>query len=58
MFTLPNLISLTRLPLALVFLQENTFYRIAALILAMLSDALDGYYARRYDLSSQTNFLS
>ncbi|MBS4167987.1 CDP-alcohol phosphatidyltransferase family protein [Parachlamydia sp. AcF125] len=53
MFTLPNLISLTRIPLALVFLQENIFYRIAALILAMLSDALDGYYARRYHLCSQ-----
>lgn len=57
MFTIPNIISLSRLPLALVFLQENLFYRIAALILAMCSDVLDGYFARRYCLVSRLGTL-
>lgn len=48
MFILPNLITLIRLPLALAFLQDNITIRIAALIIAMLSDGLDGYLARRY----------
>lgn len=48
MLTLPNFITLLRLPLAFAFLQENTFIRGAALFLAMVSDGLDGYFARRY----------
>jgi phosphatidylglycerophosphate synthase len=57
MFTLPNIISLTRIPLALIFLQENIVFRLTALILAMMSDALDGYCARRYKLSSRIGTL-
>lgn len=53
MFTLPNLITLLRFPLALAFLQENPFYRAIAVLLAMLSDGLDGYIARRYDKISR-----
>jgi CDP-diacylglycerol---glycerol-3-phosphate 3-phosphatidyltransferase len=48
MFTLPNFITLLRFPLALVFLQDNPFYRAIAILMAMLSDGLDGYIARRY----------
>lgn len=48
MITLPNLITLMRFPLALAFLQDNVLWRITALILAMLSDGLDGYIARRF----------
>lgn len=48
MLTLPNIITLLRFPLALAFLQDNTFYRALAIVLAMLSDGLDGYIARRY----------
>lgn len=48
MLTLPNIITLLRLPLAFAFLQENTLVRGTALFLAMLSDGLDGYFARRY----------
>lgn len=48
MLTLPNLITLLRFPLALAFLQDNPYYRAIALLLAMLSDGLDGYLARRY----------
>lgn len=48
MLTLPNFITLLRFPLALAFLQDNTLYRALAILLAMLSDGLDGYIARRY----------
>lgn len=48
MFTLPNVITLLRFPLMLAFLQDNVLIRAAAILLAMLSDALDGYLARRY----------
>lgn len=48
MFTLPNFITLLRFPLALAFLQDNVLIRATAVLLAMLSDALDGYIARRY----------
>lgn len=53
MLTVPNLISLLRFPLALVFLQENVVFRTIALLLAMVSDALDGYIARRYERTSR-----
>lgn len=48
MFTIPNFITLLRIPLALIFLQSNPFYRAIAVLLAMLSDGLDGYIARRF----------
>lgn len=46
-FTLPNLLSLSRLPLSFAFLNEQMSVRIGAIILALLSDGLDGYFARR-----------
>lgn len=51
--TLPNFISFLRLPLAFVFLNESPTLRAAALILAMLTDCLDGFLARRYQISSR-----
>lgn len=57
MFTVPNIISLARLPLAFVFLQENVLCRLTALLLAMFSDVLDGYFARRYRLVSKLGTL-
>ena len=57
MLTLPNIISLLRIPLAFAFFQENTFYRAGAVLLAMISDGLDGYFARRYRLSSRFGTL-
>lgn len=45
---LPNLITFLRIPLAFAFLQENMAIRVCALLLAGLSDGLDGFIARRY----------
>jgi len=53
MFTLPNFISLVRIPLALAFLQDDTALRAAALVLAMITDCLDGFLARRYQSTSR-----
>jgi CDP-diacylglycerol--glycerol-3-phosphate 3-phosphatidyltransferase len=47
MFTLSNSLSLLRLPLAFVFLSHNPTLRIIAIILAMFTDSIDGYIARR-----------
>ena len=52
LFTVPNILSLLRLPLALAFLQENIGVRVAAIIVAGLTDLLDGFLARRYGQSS------
>ena len=47
MFTLSNGLSLIRAPLALLFLQVNPYVRLSAVFLAMISDSIDGYFARR-----------
>lgn len=57
MVTIPNIISLIRFPLALLFLQNNPFYRTLAILLAMFSDGLDGYIARKYNLKSAFGVL-
>ncbi len=44
---LPNLLSMARIPLALVFIIENPWVRCFAIAAAMLTDFLDGYLARR-----------
>lgn len=53
MFTIPNLITLLRFPLAFVFLQENPYYRAIGILLAMASDGFDGYIARRFKMISR-----
>jgi phosphatidylglycerophosphate synthase len=53
MLTIPNILSFIRIPLALLFLQANPYVRAAAILLAMLSDGLDGFLARRYKISSR-----
>lgn len=50
---IPNILSLLRFPLALVFLQQGTLFRSVGILLAMVSDSLDGFIARRYKLSSK-----
>lgn len=48
MLTIPNLISLLRLPLAFLFLFPDPSIRMVAVVVAMISDCLDGFIARRY----------
>ena len=48
MLTLSNTISLLRAPLALLFLFNSTTVRIIAIALAMLSDCVDGFLARKF----------
>ena len=52
-FTFSNFLSLLRAPLALLFLSDHPFYRCIAIILAMTTDCLDGYLARKYRKTSQ-----
>ena len=45
---LPNLLSLLRFPAALLFLQDDPWFRLIAIFTAMLTDFFDGFFARRY----------
>lgn len=47
MLTASNSLSFIRAPLAFLFLQDNSTLRIIAIILAMITDTIDGYLARR-----------
>jgi len=47
MLSLHNGLSFLRAPLAFLFLIENSTFRILAILLAMLTDSIDGYLARR-----------
>lgn len=47
MLSLSNSLSFLRAPLAFLFLVENATLRITAILLAMLTDSIDGYLARR-----------
>jgi len=49
----PNSISLLRAFLAFLFIVESTTVRITVVILAMLTDCIDGYLARRYCYTSR-----
>ena len=53
MFSLSNGLSLLRAPLALFFLSHSMFLRLAAILLAMFTDGLDGYLARRRRSTTQ-----
>lgn len=52
-FTLSNFLSLLRGPLALLFMLDSPFYRMLAIVIAMATDCLDGYLARRFQMTSQ-----
>lgn len=52
MMTLPNLLSCLRFPLAFLFLAENVYVRVLAILLAAITDFLDGFIARHYGQSS------
>ncbi len=53
MLNLSNTITLLRAPLALLFLVDNTLLRLSALFLAMITDCMDGYIARKTATTSQ-----
>jgi CDP-diacylglycerol--glycerol-3-phosphate 3-phosphatidyltransferase len=57
MFNLPNFLSLLRLPLAFIFLQQDTSFRALAVILALITDGLDGFIARRYGMVNRIGTL-
>jgi CDP-diacylglycerol---glycerol-3-phosphate 3-phosphatidyltransferase len=51
---IPNLLSISRIPLALIFcLIPNTFWRLIIVLLALVSDCLDGYLARKNNCVSK-----
>ena len=52
-FNLSNFLSILRIPLAFVLIIDLTFYRALAIALAMMTDGLDGYLARRFKMTSQ-----
>jgi len=49
----PNSLSFLRAPLALLFIIDNTALRVVVVLLAMLTDCIDGYLARRYRYTSR-----
>ena len=53
MLNLSNVLSLSRVGLAFAFLQQNPIVRIVAIALAMASDFLDGYIARKQKTVTQ-----
>lgn len=53
MLNLSNSLSLLRAPLAFLFLFDNPALRLIAIVLAMLTDSVDGYFARRYQAASR-----
>ena len=53
MFSLSNGVSLLRAPLALLFLSHSIALRLVAIVLAMFTDALDGFLARRLRSTTQ-----
>lgn len=57
MFTMPNFLTVARIPLALLFFDGSLLQRSAAVVLAALTDFLDGYWARRFCASSYLGML-
>ena len=53
MITISNGLSIIRMPLAFLFLFQNIYIRIIAIVLAMITDSIDGYFARKYKSASR-----
>jgi phosphatidylglycerophosphate synthase len=47
MLTISNCLSFVRIPLAFVFLTENAYLRFFGVLLAMITDSIDGHLARK-----------
>lgn len=56
-FTFSNLLSFLRGPLAFFLLFDQVYYRGLAVLLAMATDWLDGYLARRFCTTSQVGAI-
>lgn len=52
-FNFSNFLSILRIPLAFILMIDLSFYRALAIGLAMMTDGLDGYLARRFRMTSQ-----
>ena len=57
LFTVPNILSLLRLPLIALFLSSDPFVRCMAVVCAAGTDMLDGFLARRWNLSTRCGTL-
>lgn len=57
MINIPNILSALRFPLAFCFLQSDPLVRALAVLGAMLTDWLDGYIARRYQMVNKFGTL-
>jgi CDP-diacylglycerol--glycerol-3-phosphate 3-phosphatidyltransferase len=53
MFTLSNVLSFLRAPLAFLFIINRVDVRAVVVIAAMLTDGIDGYLARRYKFTTR-----
>ncbi|MBS0615126.1 MAG: CDP-alcohol phosphatidyltransferase family protein [Verrucomicrobia bacterium] len=53
MWNLSNSLSLLRAPLAFLFLVDNEMLRLMAILLAMLTDSIDGFLARKYQKTTR-----
>lgn len=53
MLSLPDILSFLRAPLAFALLIDNTTIRLIVIFLAMCTDCLDGYLARKNQTTSQ-----
>lgn len=53
MLNLSNILTLLRAPLAFLFLIDSIPIRLSALLLAMFTDSIDGYVARKTQTTSQ-----
>lgn len=57
MKNLPNILSLSRMPLAFLFFLDNVPIRVIAIALALATDYLDGYIARSQKIVSRLGTL-
>ncbi len=57
MYNISNFLSLLRAPLAFLFIIDQPYLRFVVVLLAMATDFLDGYLARRWKMTSQVGAI-